>query len=527
MRHLLLLSGAVGAGKTTLGSALYDRYGARIIKTRELLTALKPAVEQTRKPLQGAGDALDVETGGRWIAESLFKLNPQEPFVVVDAVRITAQVDAVRERFPNVHVQHIHLQAPDEVLEERYARRARPGDETTSYASVRENPTEASVDKLAAVCDVLFDTSRNRPEDVLVRAAARLGLYHARDGAVVDVLVGAQWGSEGKGHIAWYLAREYDVLMRVGGPNAGHSTIDPYKFHLLPSGTIVNPRAKLLIGPGATVTVDTLLREIRDCNVNNDRLTIDPQVMVIEPSDAMYEKDTLHDIGSTAQGGGYAAARRLMRSRLRDAPPVRLACDVPELVPYVRPGLDVLEDAYRNGLRVFVEGTQGTGLSLYHGPFPHVTSRDTTVSGTLAECGIPPRRVRRSIMVVRSYPIRVGGESGPLPQEISWDVVAERANLNVEELRKREITTTTKRPRRVGEFDWELFRRACTLNGPTDLALSFVDYLDGRNQDARRFERLSEGAIRFIEELERVGDANVSLISTRFHPRSIIDRRAW
>lgn len=527
MQHLLLLSGAVGAGKTTLSSGLRDRYGARVIKTRELIAELLPHVDQTRRELQEAGDRLDRETAGTWIVQAIARLAPQEPFVVVDAVRRMEQVEAVRERFKEVHVQHVHLWASEDVLTSRYEGRARVGDVTTSYAEVRENLTEAEVNKLEGVCDVLIDTVRSLPKDVLVRAAARLGLYDTGSRPLVDVLISAQWGSEGKGHIAWYLAREYDVLVRVGGPNAGHSTKDPYKFHLLPSGTIVNPRARLIIGPGATLSVPTLLREIQECAVTSERLSIDPQAMIIEPSDVEYEQANLAGIGSTAQGGGYAAARRLMRGGLRDAAPVRLASDVPELSLYVRSTLEQLEDAYRNSLRVFVEGTQGAGLSLYHGHFPYVTSRDTTASGTLAECGIPPGRVRRVVMVVRSYSIRVAGTSGPLRQEITWDIVAERAGLDAGQLKKREVTTTTGRDRRVGEFDWEQFRRACSLNAPTDLALAFADYLDGNNENARRFEQLSPNAIRFIGELEGVAGANVSLITTRFHERSIIDRRAW
>lgn len=303
--------------------------------------------------------------------------------------------------------------------------------------------------------------------------------------------------------------------------------MDPYQFHQLPSGTRINRHARLLIGPGATVSVPTLLREIQECRVSADRLRIDPQTAIIEPGDIEYETANLREIGSTAQGGGYAAARRLMRGGLREGAPVRVARDVPELAPYIGATIDLLEDAYREGQRVFVEGTQGTGLSLYHGIFPYVTSRDTTVSGTLAECGIPPKRVRRVIMVVRSYSIRVAGTSGPLPQEITWDVVARRAGLDPDELKRREVTTTTKRDRRVGEFDWEQYRKACTLNAPTDIALAFADYIDAKNRDARRFEQLSPETIRFVEELENVGAASVSLITTRFHERSIIDRRAW
>ena len=159
------------------------------------------------------------------------------------------------------------------------------------------------------------------------------------------------------------------------------------------------------------------------------------------------------------------------------------------------------------------------------------TSRDTTVAGCLSEAGISPSRVRRVIMVVRSYPIRVqdpaGSTSGRMSQELSWSEISRRSNVPLSELRRTEKTSTTDRKRRVAEFDWELLRRAASLNGPTDVALTFSDYLSVKNRDARRFEQLSEETIRFIEEIERVAGAPVSLISTRFHSRSIIDRRSW
>jgi len=178
-----------------------------------------------------------------------------------------------------------------------------------------------------------------------------------------------------------------------------------------------------------------------------------------------------------------------------------------------------------------LEGTQGTGLSLFHGPYPYVTSRDTTVAGLLSESGIAPRRVRKIVMVCRSYPIRVqdppGSTSGPLSQKISWRVVAERSGIPLEELQSLERTSTTGRKRKVGEFEWELLRRAASLNGPTDIALTFADYMGAVNTQARRFEQLTPETLRFTEEIEKVSGAPVSLISTRFHWRSIIDRRAW
>jgi adenylosuccinate synthase len=111
--------------------------------------------------------------------------------------------------------------------------------------------------------------------------------------------------------------------------------------------------------------------------------------------------------------------------------------------------------------------------------------------------------------------------------ELTWEVIAERSGLDLQELLAQELTSTTHRQRRVAEFDWALLQQAAALNGPTDLAVTFVDQLDAANRDARRFEQLTDDTIEFIQEVERVGAAPVSLISTRFHQRSIIDRRSW
>ena len=112
-------------------------------------------------------------------------------------------------------------------------------------------------------------------------------------------------------------------------------------------------------------------------------------------------------------------------------------------------------------------------------------------------------------------------------KELSWEEISERSGIPVAELRDSEKTTTTKTQRRVAEFGWSDARRAAALNGPTDIALTFTDYLSIKNKDARRFEQLTAETIRFVEELELVAAASVSLIATRFHYRSIIDRRRW
>jgi adenylosuccinate synthase len=272
--------------------------------------------------------------------------------------------------------------------------------------------------------------------------------------------------------------------------------------------------------------VEKLLKEIADCGVDAGRLCIDGNAMVITDDDIKSEAELVKNIGSTGQGVGAATARRIMQRNKGTL----LAKQIPELKPYLENALEVLEDAYSRNEKVLLEGTQGTGLSLYHGIYPYVTSRDTTALGCLAEAGIPPNRVRKVVMVCRTYPIRVESPdketSGPL-RDISWEEIARRSGYGAEKLRRAEKTTTTKRQRRIGEFEWALLQRAALLNGATDIALTFTDYISKENVKAKRFEQLTRETINFIQEVERVACAPVSLISTGFNSRSIIDRRSW
>ena len=538
--RIIAISGPVASGKTSLALGLEKRFAdVAVLKTHALIRAEQPTVEFERSALQLAGSRLDARTDGRWLGQAISRavVNlPQEPaYVVVDSCRIEGQVDGLRELFGN-RVVHVHLTASEKELGRRYGRRRSKMQELDSYALVRADPTEAKVGDLVEMADIVVDTERCNDEDILVRTAARLGLYGRSYSRLVDVLVGGQWGSEGKGHIASYLAPEYDVLLRVGGPNAGHKVYreaGALTYHHLPSGTQENESAKVVIGPGAVIRVPDLLSEIGHCGRTGASLYIDPNAMVIEDTDLERENldnaegEGMSAIGSTRRGVGEATARKVLRPRAK--PEVRLARGVRELQQYLRPTVEILDDAFRAGQRVFLEGTQGTGLSLHHGSYPHVTSRDTTVSGCLAEAGIAPGRVRRVVMVVRSYPIRVKGPSGPMGRVISWAEVARRSGQSVRQLREQEHSSTSNQLRRVAEFNWTLLRKSASLNGPTDIALSFADYIRRENEGARRFEQLDETTIQFIEEIERVALAPVSLVVTRFrHPeRSIIDRRKW
>ncbi len=477
VKRIILLSGPVAAGKTRLGNALVERCEFKVIKTRKLIESLVQ-VPNERGALQKAGEQLDKETHGQWVAQALARevsRLPDNCSVLVDSIRIEQQAEAIRFAF-GARVVHIHLTAPINVLSERYGSRAPNVKELPAYDQVRADPTESAVEKLADIADIVIDTKQNSASDVFVRAATRLGLYGRSVERLVDVLIGGQYGSEGKGHVAAYLAPEYDYLIRVGGPNAGHTVYEvpkPYKFHQLPSGSRCS-EAGLIIGPGAVIWVPRLQKEIAECEIPPQRLSIDPQAMIICDDDRVFEKKTLEaEIGSTAQGVGAATSRKILRTAAN--PKVQLARDIPDLAPYIRPSLEV----------------------------------------------------RKTIMVVRTYPIRVEGKSGFMENELNWPVISDRSGIPLDELLAAERTTTTDRKRRVAEFDWNLLRKAATLNGPTDVALTFADYITIENRKARRFEQLSEPTIRLVEEIERVAAAPVSLITTRFDARSIIDRRAW
>jgi adenylosuccinate synthase len=529
---VVLLSGRICTGKTTLANQLVKRYGFRRFSSRETMQRQKERAPTDRRGLQNFGDELDRKTRGAWLRDELEKeirATPADIGVIIDSVRIQDQIDRFRESYRPLIV-HVHLDCSDEELASRYKKRGSTNvKELASFAQTVENKTEASVRQLKGDADIAIRTDHSTQEDILVRVACLIGLHGREQVPTVDAVVGGQYGSEGKGQVAAYLAPKYDLLVRVGGPNAGHKVFEDggeYTFHQLPSGTRCS-RAKLLIGPGAVIGLDVLLKEIAECKVDYKRLSIDPQAIIITEADIEKEKERLaRTIGSTAKGVGAATIRRIERR-----PKTLFAGEEPTLERYIRPALQVLEDARINRKRILLEGTQGTGLSLFHGSYPHVTSRDTTVAGCMAESGIPPRALRKTVMVCRTFPIRVesppGGDSGPLPREISYAELSRRSGISVEKLKRTEKTSTTNKQRRLSEFGWELLRKSAALNAPTDIAVTFVDYLDLKNRDVRRFDQLTADTQMFIEEIERVANAPVSLASVGFGHRAVLDRRSW
>jgi adenylosuccinate synthase len=317
----------------------------------------------------------------------------------------------------------------------------------------------------------------------------------------LTVVVGGQYGSEGKGKLVSHLACSTPgriAVVRGGGSNAGHTAEGCGKRLLLrqlPSGA-VNPQCLLAMSAGMQIDVNVLFTEIEAAAVTPGQLIIDPRANVIEDTDEAVERSHAlgERVGSTLSGTGSALARKVMRTR-----DVRCVRDVSVLGPFIDDVSLRMNALVASGASVIVEGTQGAGLSLHHGPYPYVTARDTTAAAFLSEAGISPVLVDDVVVVLRTYPIRVAGASGPMHNEIGWEEVRRRSGY---QSTLAEYTSVTGRLRRVSEFDWDLAELAVRLNAPTSLAIHGLDYLDHSDLGCRRVDDLSAVSRAFVDELE-------------------------
>lgn len=326
----------------------------------------------------------------------------------------------------------------------------------------------------------------------------------------VWVVVGGQFGSEGKGKISAIITmqEEIDLCIRCGGPNSGHSfqkqNGDMVLLRQLPTG-FVRPQARLLIPAGGLVDLDVLQSEIDALGLNADRVGIDRNAMIITADDREHERrlDLAERLSSTLCGVGSAVARRALRSG-----DVNLASGAAVAHEWLRPFLtDVSAEANAavdSGKKVLIEGTQGSGLSLYHTSYyPKATSRDTNAAGFVSEVGLSPRLVTNVVVVFRTFPIRVAGvQAGPLRDEITWEQLQEESHSPMP---LHEYTSVTHKLRRLGRFDWGAAHRAMIVNRPTQLALNFVDYLGFENRGASHSDDLNLHAMRFTQRLEGFG----------------------
>ncbi len=328
------------------------------------------------------------------------------------------------------------------------------------------------------------------------------------------VVVGGFFGDEGKGKIISYLAMKDNpkIIVRGGaGPNAGHTIRDGdkiYKVRMLPSG-FLNKNAKVMIGPGVVINPAVLLKEIQDFDVSG-RSFIDKHCGIIEESHLIRDSkgELKEKIGSTGSGTGPANADRAMRV-------LKLAKDIDSLSSLIVDVPAEINSALSLNQNVLVEGTQGTFLSLWHGTYPFVTSKDVTASGICADVGLGPKKVDEVIVVFKSYVTRVG--TGPLAKELT---LAEAESKGWSE-----FGTVTGRQRRAADFDFDLARRAIMLNSATQISITKLDVIFPDCTGKTSFEELSKDAQSFINNIEDKLNTPVTIIGTGPAINEIIDRR--
>ena len=345
----------------------------------------------------------------------------------------------------------------------------------------------------------------------------------------ITALIGGQYGSEGKGAIAAAMAHDYDVHVRVGAPNAGHTFHwrgNIFKMKNIPVGWC-NTDATLVIGRGALVNPELIIEELKmitpfDSKIRS-RLKIDAKAGVLAPKFKEQEggiHGEMHQrIGSTGEGVGPAREARISRdvSRFSLFGDVASKWDLEDLIFEDTPSL--IQDQNEKGVSVLLEGAQGVGLSMIHGPWPYATSTDCGTAQMCADIGIPVNMVTETIAVFRTYPIRVWGNSGPLKNELTWEQLSNRIGMKVEEK-----TTVTHKIRRVGEWDLDLAAMCRLLNRPEKLAVTFIDYIDPEHAGTENYDELSQNAKDFIKAVEHFMEAPATLIGTGGPTFNVIKR---
>lgn len=330
-----------------------------------------------------------------------------------------------------------------------------------------------------------------------------------------DVVVGGFFGDEGKGKIIAYLVSKDDIKLAARGgvgPNAGHTFSingQTFKVRMLPSAAF-NVNTTLAIGAGVLVNPTVLLNEISTFNAHN-RTFIDFQCGII--TDEHIKKDSSDDflkdkVGTTGTGTGPANSDRALRK-------LSIARECEQVKDYLKDVSTLIHSNLEKQNNVLLEGTQGTYLSLYHGGYPYVTSKDVTASSICADIGIGPKSVDDVLVVFKSYVTRVGG--GPLQNE-----------LDKEESKKRgwiEYGSVTGRERRSSPFNIELAKKAIRLNGGTSFALTKMDVLYPECAGITDYSRLPSSGRKFIEEIESELGIKAVLIGTGAEVNAIIDRR--
>ena len=381
----------------------------------------------------------------------------------------------------------------------------------------------------------------------------------------VTVVLDSQAGSCGKGKFIGYLAQHDHANVAINNfmSNAGHTYVcengDKVMTQHLPTSLIASD-CDLMIGPGSAITPHILFNEIINFKdkLGDRQIIINPRAVVIKQYHRDEEARILRS-GSTFKGCGASQADKLMRQaelfgswwnrfshgeiteelRIIDFSPVDLEYIESKVV--VADTMPIINNAIDHGKYVLIEGSQGCDLDINYGlAYPNTTSRQCHAGQLVADCGISPKLVDDIIMIMRPYPIRISNttnlknEDGSVlvtssgdydgAEEITWDIVKERCGAP-KEVELGEMTTVTKKMRRVFEMNWERLVYVTKLNRPTYIALNFVQYIDWNAIGCKTYEELPQKVKDFVEKIENITGVKVGLIGTGAKNDEIIDRR--
>lgn len=372
-----------------------------------------------------------------------------------------------------------------------------------------------------------------------------------------NIVTDGQWGSCGKGLITTAIADKHrpELISTTNMPNAGHTAVnengEKFIAKAIPSAAVLTKwregyKPQIVLGSTAAFTLEQLQHEIQESGINYN-LTIHERAGVITDEHKQAETDlktgTKH-IASTMQGCGTFLADKIMRRK-----ELKLARDYPELNGYMsvnlyrelststgfRPtsliasnSLPLILDRLMqsHGWTMLHEGAQGFSLDINHGShYPHCTSRGTTAIQNMADMGIRPDRLGDIYLVIRPFPIRVGnvvedgktigysGDAYPGQEETTWEKVATDCGAPPEVM-KGELTTVTKRLRRVFTFSEQQLKEAVTINGATKLALNFANYIDWSCYGKNDYYDLSVKITDFIRRIEDIAQIPVTIVGT-------------
>jgi len=403
---------------------------------------------------------------------------------------------------------------------------SKPTQEVLVKPVLRQSPTKTvTPDNLYEVLQGISGAVHEMKEASLGLSAATENIASGLGGKVVkkkkgqaiDVVLGAQWGDEGKGKLVDMLSQEYDVCARVaGGSNAGHTIVVndiKYKFHLLPSG-ILNPEAIGIVGNGVVIHLPSFLTELDGLTkngINHDgRVFISDRAHIVfdfhqAVDGALETRLGRHKIGTTKKGIGPAYASKISRNgvrvgdlrnweyfeqrfralaehHLRSYEGLEIDIEkelayyksiAPKILAMTCDTIQLTNQKYKEGKKILVEGANAAMLDIDFGTYPYVTSSNPSIGSVLTGLGVSPKKLGGIYGTVKAYCTRVG--EGPFPTELNV-LVGEGEHLATV---GHEFGTTTGRPRRCGWLDLPQLKYSITINGYTSINLTKLDVLTG------------------------------------------------